>query len=273
MYRLCNSQHLARTTHSGAGPLALLILAAALAACGDPDPGGGGTDDVVDAGDTTVDGGLLPDGAMDPDARPNPDGETPDGEDLDDADGQGGGDTDAEPDPDSGDGSDADGGSDPDGADGDADAGDVRVFVPGTLPLPDYIGCDENSDCPNGTGNCITALTLNREDASGRLRIPMNEVFSGLTRDGVCSLSCTDVPDACETPRIGADPTPWTCQVVYAGESAYPTDGSGERPPFPFDDQIAPEEMAAGQSYAALCRPPFERSSAYPPDFCSNCSD
>jgi hypothetical protein len=259
MYRLCNSQHLARTTHSGAGPFALLILAAALAACGDPDPGGGGTDDVADAGDTTVDGGLLPDG------------ETPDGEDLDDADGQGGGDTDAEPDPDGGDESDAESGSDPDGADGDADAGDVRVFVPGTLPLPDYIGCDENSDCPNGTGNCITALTLNREDASGRLRIPMNEVFSGLTRAGVCSLDCV-VGDVCSTLALTVDPTPWSCHVVYADGSPYPADFSGERPAFPFADQIVPGDMAAGPAFGALCRPPFERSTAYAPDFCVECS-
>ena len=155
--------------------------------------------------------------------------------------------------------------------DAEPDAG--RVFTPGTLPLPDYIGCDENSDCPNGTGNCITELTLNRALPDGTSRVPLTDVFSGLARTGVCSLSCTTSPDACAAAGFRSDPAPFTCQVVWVGDSPYPGEDGDARPPFPFDDQIQPEQMAAGRAYAALCRPPFERSRDYAPDFCATCSD
>jgi hypothetical protein len=278
---------LRQRTQRAFGGMPLLFvwaLAGSAVACGGDSEGGGQTDATLDS-DAATDGGTLPDGAADPDAdtsvQPDadatldPDGaetgepdtdELGDADDADvqrDADGQGGGDADADAAFDGEDGTDADDA---------ADAGDERIFVPGTLPLPNYIGCDENSDCPNGTGNCITALTLNRADAAGRLRIPMGEVFEGLERSGVCSLDCAAGAAPCATLALTIDPSPWSCQLVYADDSAYPIDGLGARPAFPFADEIDPSEMTAGPAFGALCRPPFERSADYAPDFCVECS-
>ena len=263
--------------------IALLMTSVATAGCGsDAESGGNGND----SADATAADGASPDGSVVPDTGTPSDADTSDANDPesdadndtrdildDDADGQSGVDADVSPEPDTDVSTDPDGGEAGDVTDGDADAGDERIFVPGTLPLPDYIGCDENSDCPNGTGNCLTSLTLNRSDASGRLRIPMNEVFPTLERSGICSLDCATSVSQCETLALTVDPTPWSCQVVYADASPYPTDASGARLPLPFDDQIEPGDMNAGVPFGALCRPPFERSARYAPDFCVECSD
>ena len=261
--------------------ISFVCLCAALGACGsetDGDDGGGqdATGDVADAG--ADDGGAdgAGDGASDV-AEDSDTGTGPDAEDaLNDVDVRDpdGGDSDTVNDvrgdgEDPGDVRDADDGA-ADAADG-SDGG--RVFVPGTLPLPDYIACDENSDCPNGTGNCVTALTLNRQGSDGRLRIPMSEVLPDLERAGVCTLDCAAAPSVCSSLAFAADPEPFDCQLIWADESPYPFESDGSRPAFPFDGDIETGEMAAGPAFGAICRPAFDRSRNYAPDFCAPCAE
>ena len=192
--RVCVRVEKVMTANLSARLACLSVLCLVLSACGGTEPGGAdasGADSGADAGsgDAALDSDVEPDditpGDADTDERPDADTRGPerDGDGVDDTDeardvrpGDTGLDvrTDADTTPE-------------DVRDVEEDAG--RIFTPGSLPLPDYIGCDENSDCPNGTGNCITELTLNRARADGRIRVPITEVFSGLARAGVCSLS------------------------------------------------------------------------------------
>lgn len=155
-------------------------------------------------------------------------------------------------------------------ADADADADAGSPWVPGRLPLTNWLTCAENSDCPNGTGNCITELPLNRTLPDGRNSIPLVEFLPTLTQPGVCSLSCAGSDSVCETLAFRTDATPWTCQVVYEGPSNYPSADGGD-PVFPFQESLSASELAAGPPFGALCRPPFHRSTEFPADFCQPC--
>lgn len=260
-------------------PFAIALPLVLLISCGGTEPASSdGSGDPTDAADTPSDalGDASQDGRAEdvPEDALTPDSAQDSGRDVSDTRDEEDGSRDVQPSDtrddvqtDTLDDVDAD---ENDTSDVEPDAG--RVFTPGTLPLPDYIGCDENSDCPNGTGNCITSLTLNRGDESGRLRIPVSEVFPGLDRSGICTLDCVVSAAACSTLALTVDPAPWTCQVVYADESPYPTGEDRARPPFPFADQLDPGDMAAGPAFGAICRPPFERSVRYAPDFCAECS-
>ena len=162
-------------------------------------------------------------------------------------------------------------------SDAGADAADILsldatggVRTQGTLGLTSYTYCNTNLDCPNGMGSCQTAITLNRlSEGSAAITVPIKTVpgFGVIpaNKAGVCSLGCTDHPEICSTGlKVGADSTPWSCQLVYAGSSPYPATG------LPFVPDAA--ELAAGPAYGSICRPPFERAAAYSPDFCDSCS-
>jgi formylglycine-generating enzyme required for sulfatase activity len=141
----------------------------------------------------------------------------------------------------------------------------------GNLAITSFSYCNSDLDCPNGMGSCITQLPLNRIAAGGSAITVAINALPGF-RDviptntaGVCSLGCTDHPEVCAIGlRVGADSTPWSCQLVYAGASPYPATG------LPFTPNAA--ELSAGPAYGSLCRPPFERAAAYSPDFCDSCS-
>ena len=73
------------------------------------------------------------------------------------------------PDADAGDASAPDGDTADVADDGDADTTDADTTdadttdatddggrTPGTVPIDNYIGCDDDSVCPTGTGNCVT---------------------------------------------------------------------------------------------------------------------
>ena len=140
----------------------------------------------------------------------------------------------------------------------------------GTLGITSFSYCNTDLDCPNGMGSCQTSLTLNRIAAGGSAITVAIKTLPGFgvipaNKAGVCSLGCTDHPEVCSVGlRVGADTTPWSCQLVYAGASPYPASG------LPFSPNTA--ELAAGPAYGSLCRPPFERAAAYTPDFCDSCS-
>jgi hypothetical protein len=140
----------------------------------------------------------------------------------------------------------------------------------GTLGITSFSYCNTDLDCPNGMGTCQTELTLNRIAAGGTVITVPIKTLPGFgvipaNKAGVCSLGCTDHPEVCSVGlRVGADTTPWSCQLVYAGASPYPATG------IPFTPNAG--ELAAGPAYGSLCRPPFERAAAYTPDFCDSCS-
>jgi hypothetical protein len=274
--------------------LLLMLTGIVFGGCGG-DSSPGGSDDPADGasdgsgsgdigtGDVALDGSEDIDDTADSDADAADSADSPDSADTDvappDVEPEDVADADA-----SDDTTDVDAGSDDvaDTADGsdvvDADTTDtgdtpdvVDPWPPGRLPLADWVTCTENSDCPNGTGNCITELVLNRELPDGRNRVPMSEVFPGLTAPGVCSLNCAGSEALCETLAFRIDDTPWTCQLAYDGPAAYPSDDI-EPLVFPFDSSLSYTDLGNGPAFGALCRPPFHRSTSYSADFCQACS-
>ena len=146
------------------------------------------------------------------------------------------------------------------------------------MRLPAYQTCRTLSDCYANNGGCLKTVTLNRAEtfAGGtRTAVPIQEVpgFEAVPAgSGVCSYDCTQSAEACPTRfQIGAnsDPAPWTCQVVYASDSPYQRpDGAA----LPLAQLPLGSELAAGVPFAAICRPPFERTETTSPDFCGTCS-
>ncbi len=140
----------------------------------------------------------------------------------------------------------------------------------GDLGITSFSYCNTSLDCPNGMGSCQTALTLNRALPGGtQITVPIKTLpgFDVIpaNKAGVCSLGCTDHPEVCALGlRVGANSSPWSCQLVYAGASPYPASG------LPFVPNTG--ELTVGAVYGSLCRPPFERAAAYSPDFCDSCS-
>ncbi len=166
-----------------------------------------------------------------------------------------------EPDGDESGPADADAG--PDDAD-DADASSLRT-------LSDYRTCTSNIDCPVGLGVCVKELTFNQEDADGTESVLLSELFDELGDDeGVCTLECTNDPQVCASLSVNGnapDPVEHTCQLVAVGQAPYP-----DTPPeFPFADQLDPDAQSAGQSFAAICRPPFELDDEIDDSFCAQC--
>lgn len=149
----------------------------------------------------------------------------------------------------------------------------------GNINLMGYTRCSEDDPetCYVGHGVCVTSVILNRaelEESGDRLRVPLNQIegFSDLgDGEGVCSIDCgKDGVEVCpQTYNLGpnTNDTPWTCQVIYHGVSAYQSDEIYPHDPLPNHD-----EMNEGIPFGSICRPPFSRTTQFSPDFCETCS-
>ena len=144
----------------------------------------------------------------------------------------------------------------------------------GNIEFVDYRPCDTNTDCPNGMGSCVKEVALNRagdgsgEAGGGAIAVNRMPGFTGLLEgQGICTLGCTDHAEVCGALRYGDDTTPWSCQLTFKSDSPYKTVGAA---PLPQTLDLA--EMTAGIQYAAVCRPPFARSTSYNRDFCEACT-
>jgi hypothetical protein len=159
----------------------------------------------------------------------------------------------------------ADGGS----ADaGQADAGARLTFAPGA-----YRRCRDDLECAVFGGNCVIELTLSRPADGGVDRVRVSEIDPAFAAgEGVCTLPCTTDPRICDSLTVTA-PTgasvPFTCQVVYAASSPYPSPA----PAFPFDTQLDAVAMARGVPFASVCRPPFQHALTRSETFCQPCTE
>lgn len=154
----------------------------------------------------------------------------------------------------------------------DMSSGDMTSDMTGprARTLADYYLCQEDNDCPVGLGECIKEVALNRTDANGLDRVQLRALFPDLEPDqGVCSRLCTNGASACEGLQVdpNGDANAYTCQVVYTGAAPYPDPA----PNLPFQGQLDLAELAAGQPFGALCRPPFQDSPAVDEGLCAPC--
>ena len=164
----------------------------------------------------------------------------------------------------------ADGGEDAPDAEDDT-AEDVDASEP-RIRLADFVPCEVDEDCPNGSGNCLTEVALTVGDASSTGTVTIAELAPDWPALGVCSLDCGSNAADCETISLSRVPpnidTPYTCMVVIVGEAPYP-DGDGLPDPATLD----PELQTAGQAFGALCVPPLHEMEAWPTDFGQPCND
>ncbi len=146
--------------------------------------------------------------------------------------------------------------------------------VPVLRTLPDYRICDDDEDCPVGLGSCVKSLAYNRPLPSGQARVDVSDIFADVAAGrGVCSEACTNDPAACAPLSFNGltpDPKPHVCQIVSLGPSPYPEQNP---PALPFADTLDTDELAAGQPFASICRPPFELDPAVDDGLCSVCQD
>ncbi len=162
-----------------------------------------------------------------------------------------------------------DAGSDDAGTiDAGADAGTRLTFAPGA-----YRRCTDDLECAVFGGNCVVELTLSRPADAGVDRVKVSDLDPTFAvGEGVCTLPCTSDPRICDSITV-TSPTgasaPFTCQVVYAASSPYPTSA----PAFPFDAQLDPIAMARGVPFASVCRPPFQFSISHSESFCQACTE
>lgn len=142
---------------------------------------------------------------------------------------------------------------------------------PAIRTLANYRTCELDSDCPVGLGTCVLEIPLNRPDADGRDRVPLNEIFPELAQgQGVCSSVCTVNTESCSELSVNGntpDPQPYVCQVIFEGQSPYPNPA----PALPFDGELSPSELTAGVPFGAICRPPFQLSPDVDDGFCAPC--
>jgi hypothetical protein len=140
--------------------------------------------------------------------------------------------------------------------------------VQGTVPLSDFIACNDDTDCRSGTGNCITQVPFNRRFDGSPEFIGIDELAPDWPADGVCSLACSDQANACAGLRLPRSTVSYTCQVVAVSLAPYvPVEGG-----LPDPSGLDENEQTLGQPFAALCVPPFRVTSEWPPDFCEPCS-
>lgn len=148
------------------------------------------------------------------------------------------------------------------------DAGPVINAFPA---LTDYYRCSTDTDCPIGLGECVKTVPLNRPDGTLGTSVSITSVDSRVAAgQGVCSRVCTSDRTACDTLALrdaNGDQRTFTCQVVAVGSAPYPSPA----PAFPFSSQLNLSDMADGQPFAALCRPPFELHNDVADDFCAAC--
>ncbi|MBL4636056.1 MAG: hypothetical protein JKY56_19510, partial [Kofleriaceae bacterium] len=100
-----------------------------------------------------------------------------------------------------------------------------------TMPtLPDYLGCERDSDCPVGLGNCITEIPFNLADSDGISSNTVQELFPDLTTAGICTLLCTDNALICDglELQLGNGPSAkYSCQLITTGSAPYPAGAPG----------------------------------------------
>ena len=228
---------------------ALIVYLSALfllAGCGDDAPSTPDETDVVDAFGDTIEGDV--------------DGTDANADDATEADADDtGADVVTEPDAD----------ADVSTEDTTADAGEDASISADAIS--DYIRCETRTDCPIGGGDCVTEIAINRSNGGGDT-VSVAEAFGDPTLVGVCGRDCTTTGQtACDDLVIedsrGRD-TSFTCQLVWADESPYPSDT-----PLPFDDTLDTVEMELGVLFAAVCRPPFELHADVDGRFCGDCTD
>ncbi|MBU6162612.1 MAG: hypothetical protein KGO50_15965, partial [Myxococcales bacterium] len=139
------------------------------------------------------------------------------------------------------------------------------------IPLANFLPCEVDEDCPNGTGNCIieVALTVGARGTEGT--VALASLAPDWPASGVCSLDCGANPDLCDDISLSQIPpninTPYTCMVVAIGQAPYPV---GDALPDP--STLDPEAQQAGQAFGALCVPPLQQMEAWPEDFGQPCS-
>lgn len=143
---------------------------------------------------------------------------------------------------------------------------------PSPRTLKDYRLCENDNDCPVNMGSCIKVVTLNRIDSQGTRTLALSNLFPETLQphQGVCTLSCTESPNACASLSLNglqSDQAPHTCQLIAVGESPYPANAID----FPVNG-LEPREQAAGQAFAAICRPPVELHPEVDNSFCSPCN-
>ncbi len=142
---------------------------------------------------------------------------------------------------------------------------------PNIRTISDYRLCESDSDCPVGLGSCVKEIALNRADSDGTQSVAIDEIFESLEPgQGICTFVCTNNPDACTNLSVNgtmADPAPHVCQIIVQGSALYPEIA----PAFPFDDQLNPAALAAGQAFGAICRPPFELHADIASSMCTPC--
>lgn len=136
-----------------------------------------------------------------------------------------------------------------------------------------YRRCTDDLECAVFGGNCLIELPLSRPDVDGTERVAISELDPSFAEgEGVCSLTCTNDPRVCDSITIegpNGEEATFSCQLIYAGESPYPS----APPAFPFDDQLDPIAMQRGVAFASVCRPPFEFAAAHSATFCAPCVD
>lgn len=174
---------------------------------------------------------------------------------------------------------DADTGSGTDASDAeedtrDVDADDARDASDADrprIPLADFVPCEEDLDCPNGTGNCITELSFSRATA-GTQTVSIADLDPDWPASGVCSRDCGTSPEVCDELSFSLVPpnvdTPYTCMLVALGEAPYP-----EVEGLPDPASLDPEQQQLGVPFAALCVPPLHEMEAWPADFGQPCTN
>jgi len=148
------------------------------------------------------------------------------------------------------------------------DAGTRLTFAPGA-----YRRCQDDLECAVFGGNCVIELTLSRPADAGVDRVKVSDLDpSFAVGEGVCTLPCTSDPRICDSITVtspSGQSAPFTCQVVYAASSPYPSPA----PAFPFDAQLDPVALARGVPFASVCRPPFQFSIQHSESFCQACTE
>ena len=148
-----------------------------------------------------------------------------------------------------------------------ADAGTRVTFAPAR-----YRRCTDDLECAVFGGNCLVEIPLSRPDASGMDRVRLSDLDPSLAPgQGICTFTCTNDPRVCDTVVVdgpGGASVPFSCQVIFAGQSPYPE----LAPAFPFADTLDPIALERGVPFASICRPPFQHSAAHSEAFCQPCA-
>ena len=138
------------------------------------------------------------------------------------------------------------------------------------IALADFVPCEVDEDCPNGSGNCLTEVSLTVGDASSSGTVAITEIAPDWPAPGVCSLDCGSNASICDGISLSRVPpnidTPYSCMMVIVGDAPYP-DVEG----LPDPDTLDPASQMAGQAFGALCVPPLHEMEAWPVDFGQRC--